>query len=207
MSHDPQAIRRLTQSYRYLRGYEQLPVALFWLAQVTKKVTGWGGSATLIGNLPLDAGLIAATLVSFYAIKRYYDRRFGVVKTAGGAAGCAMAAVVFIGFIALQTVSVAARLPVQLGFLGLGLALAIYALRRFKLEGQRLFAAAFLMIISVWPPVADPPWGEQELWYSVFGFGFGAIWIVMGIWDHRTLVKAFERARVADTGGVLSSSR
>jgi hypothetical protein len=199
MSNDLEAVRRLTQSYRHLRGYEQLPVALFWLAIVTRKVTGWGGSALLSGASAIDASLLAASLVGFYAIKRYYDRRFGVVKAGpGGAAGCAIAAAVFIGFLALQTVSVALRLPVQLGFLGVGLALAIYALRRFELEGQRLFPAAFLMIISVWPRVVDPPQGYQELWYSVFGFGFGVVWIVMAIWDHRTLVKAFERARLAD---------
>jgi hypothetical protein len=29
----------------------------------------------------------------------------------------------------------------------------------------------------------------------------------MGVWDHRTLVKAFERASLADTGGVPSNSR
>ena len=202
MSNDPEAVRRLTLSYRHLRGYEQIPFALAWLALVTGKVMGWKGGVVLTSDLTVLIGLLAFTVVARYPIKRYYDRRCGVVQPVGaGGAGCVIAAAVFIVFIALQTVSVVMRLPVQLGFLAGGLALAVYALRRFRLEGQRLFLAAFLMFISVWPPVADPPWGPQELWYSVFGFGFGAIWIVLAIWDHRTLVKAFEQARFADAAG------
>ncbi len=185
----PDEIRRLTHSYRRLRGYEQLPFAVAMFASVTADVMTWrpaGYSTTLLGFLALAAPVA-------YLIKRYYDRRFGVVKTASMGIGSALA--LFVGFLALHFVTDALSVRVHLGLLAAGVALAIYALRRFKLEGNRLLFAAFLAILSVWPPTGAAPAGAQ--WHLVFGFGFSALWIILAIWDHHTLVKAFERAPAA----------
>ena len=196
MGQDLEEIRRLTLSYRFLRGYEQIPFALLWLAMVAAEVAGWRRPGVLTHDLTLVVAFVA-TVVASYPIRRYYDRRFGVVKPAPGT-GFGFWVVVFFALITLQVVSVSLDLPLQLGLLAAGLGLAVYSLRRFKLEGHRLFLAAFLMLVSVWPPVADTSGGFQDPWYSVFGFGFGALWIAMGIWDHRTLVRAFERSRLEE---------
>lgn len=191
MAHNPEAIRRLTRSYRFLRGYEQIPFAFWAIAPqaLDRQFPGY----------LLAFGLVTAvTMAATHAIKGYYDRRFGVVATAGGHGW--RIAVGVVGFFALQFVSNGFGLRVQLGFLAVGVAVAIYALRRFELEWQKLFVAVFLMIISVWPPIADPR-APSQLWQTVFVYGFPPAWIAMSIWDHRTLVKTFERARLAATSG------
>jgi hypothetical protein len=198
MSYDPESIRRLTQRYRYLRGFEQIPLALVVLGTWSTDVLGLRWSPVVF------VVLLAVAIPAMRAIGRYYDRRFGVVKAPGW--GGATWTLILVAFFALQVVSNYNALPVQLGFLAAGLGLAVYALRNFALEGQRLLVAAFFMVISVWPPISDPR-ETNELWRSAFAFGFPAVWILMGLWDHHTLVKAFESARLADTHQVSLRGR
>jgi hypothetical protein len=198
MSNDPDYIRRLTQSYRYLRGLEQIPLAVvvlgMWIANALQ--TAW---ALLVFVVPL---LLA--IPAMRAIGRYYDRRFGVVKAPGWRRGAWLP--IAIAFFVLQGVATAFALPVQLGFLMLGVGLAFHAVRNFRLEGQRLLLAAFLVFISVWPPITVP-WEANELWQVTFRFGFVAVWIAMAIWDHRVLVKAFQRVGPAAMDGAGLSIR
>jgi hypothetical protein len=187
MVQDPERIRRLTRSYSYLRGYEQIP---FGLWAVTPHVFDRQQPGYLLVFLLVSAVSLAAT----HAIKRYYDQRFGVVATSGGV-GWRVMVVGVLGFFGLQFVSNGFGLRVQLGFLAVGVAVAVYALRRFELQWQKLFVAVFLMIISVWPPITGPL-GPNDLWSNVFAIGFPLVWIAMSIWDHRTLVRTFESARL-----------
>lgn len=198
MTHDPESIRRLTQRYRYLRGFEQIPLALVVLGTWTADAFGLRWSPVVF------VVLLALAIPAMRAIGRYYDRRFGVVKTPGW--GGRTWAIILLTFFALQIASNYYALPVQLGFLAAGLALTVYASCNFALERQRLVVAAFFVVISVWPPNSDPR-ETNELWRSAFAFGFPAVWILMGLWDHRTLVRAFERARPADTGQASLGSR
>jgi hypothetical protein len=69
-------------------------------------------------------------------------------------------------------------------------------LRNFALEGQRLLLAVFFIVISVWPPISVP-W-DADVWQSAAGLGLPVVWTLMALWDHRMLVKAFERARLTD---------
>lgn len=190
MAQDSEIIRRLTRSYRFLRGYEQLPWALAVLAFHVFASRRFG-----LAGLPIT---LAAALAASYAIKRYYDRRFGVVKTDGGVPGW-LAIPAFVVFMLLQFIANGFRLPVQLGFLALGIAVAIYAVRRFELEWQKLFVAVFFIGFSVWP-VTDPRGPGDDVWQAVFVYGFVSAWILMGVWDHRMLVRGFERARLAPNG-------
>jgi hypothetical protein len=190
MSHDPESIRRLTRRYRYLRGLEQIPLALVVLGTWTADVFGLRWSPVVF------VVLLALAIPAMRAIGRYYDRRFGVVKAPGWGGGTWT--LILVAFFALQVASNFWALPVQLGFLAAGLGLAVYALRNFTLERQRLLLAAFFVVISVWPPISDPSEGNV-LWRSVFAFGFPAVWILMGVWDHRALMKAFGKASLADT--------
>jgi hypothetical protein len=198
MSHDPDAIRRLTQRYRYLRGLEQIPLALPVLGAWAADVLGLGWSPVVF------VVLLALAIPAMRAIGRYYDRRFGVVKAPGWADRTWV--LILVAFFALQVVANLFALPVQLGFLAAGVGLAVYALRNFALEGQRLLLAAFFVVISVWPPISVP-WETNELWRSTFAVGFPAVWILMALWDHRMLVKAFERASLTDTQHVSLGGR
>ena len=193
-SHDPEAIRRLTRAYRRLRGLELLPLALVFLLMHAAELMGippWiRFQVTLFILVPAGLGT--------YLIYDYYNRRFGVVKTTW-LPGVEKALLVVIAFIALQVTSAYFALPVQLGLFAAGIALAVYSLRHFELEGPRLLLAVFFVAISVWPRILDPR-EPGELWHNVFAIGYAGVWILMGILDHRTLVKAFERARLADTG-------
>jgi hypothetical protein len=198
MSHDPESIRRLTLSARYLRGLEQIPVALVFFGMGAADVFDFAWSPIIF------VALFALAVPAILAINRYYDRRFGVVKAPARSIGRTWA-IMLIAFFILQPVSALFALPVQLGFLALGLAVAVHALRNFRLEGQRLLVAIFLVFISVWPPITVP-W-ENEHWRVTAQFGFAAVCIVMGIWDHRALVKAFERARPAEMDQVSLGSR
>jgi hypothetical protein len=192
MVQDPERIRRFTRTYVSLRGYEQLP---FGLWAITPHVLDRQRPGYLLVFLLISAVAFAAT----HAIKRYYDRRFGVVATSGGTGWRVMVAGA-LGFFALQFVSNGLELRVQLGFLAVGVAVAVYALRRFELQWQKLFVAVFLMVISVWPPITGPL-GPNEPWSNVFAIGFPLAWIAMCVWDHRTLVRTFESARLVPTNG------
>jgi hypothetical protein len=200
MSQDPESIRRLTQSYRYLRGWAQIPLALALLGSQLTGALGfmWSPLVFIV--------LFALAIPAMRAIERYYDRRFGVVKARGWGAGAW--AIGIVAFFMLQLVSFGFGLPVQLGFFGAGIACAVYALRHFELEKQRLLLAVFLVAISVWP-LPGEPWSEAtELWFNyTVALGFVAVWIVMALWDHRVLVKAFERARLVDTGQMSLGNR
>jgi hypothetical protein len=197
MSHDPESIRRLTQSYRYLRGYAQIPLALAILGTKVSSAVEFAWSPAVF------VVLFALAIPAMRAIDRYYDRRFGVVKARGWGAGAW--AIAIVTFFVLELVSFGFGLPVQLGFLGAGVACAVYALRPFELEKQRLLLAVFLVAISIWPLSFFGP--SDEPWSEPMTLGFVAVWIVMAIWDHRALVKAFERTHVADTGGAPSGVR
>jgi hypothetical protein len=204
MSNDPEAIRRLTHSYRYLRGYAQIPLALALLGSRSTSAMGFAWAPVVF------IVLFALAIPAMRAIDRYYDRRFGVVKARGWGAGAW--AIAIATFFVLQFVSVGFGLPVQLGFFGAGIACAVYALCHFELEKQRLLLAVFLVAVSVWPlsffGQSDEPWSESgELWNNTMAFGFIAVWIVMALFDHRALVKAFERTQVAETDGAPSSIR
>jgi hypothetical protein len=192
MVQNPERIRRLTRSYHSLRGYEQIP---FGLWAITPHVFDREGPGYLLMFLLVSAVTFAAT----HAIKRYYDRRFGVVSTPGGT-GWRVVVVGLLGFFALQFVSNSLGLRVQLGFLAVGVAVAVYALRRFELQWQKLLVAVFLMIISVWPPITGPL-GPSELWSNVFAIGFPLVWIAMSIRDHRTLMRTFESIRLVQPNG------
>lgn len=192
MVSNAERIRGLTRSYRYLRGYEQIPFGL-WAA--TPHLLDREGP----GFLPMFLLASAVALAATHAIKRYYDRRFGVVAASGGT-GWRVVAIGVPGFFALQFVSNGLDLRVQLGFLAVGVAFAVYALRHLELHWQKLLVGVFLMIVSVWPPITGPL-GPDELWSNVFAIGFPLVWIAMSVLDHRTLVRAFESARLAQANG------
>jgi len=188
MSHDPESIRLLTQRYRFLRGLEQVPIALAFLAMAA------ANALDLLWSPIVLVVLLALAIPASRAIGRYYDRRFGVVKAPGW--GGRTLVLVLVTFFALQSLSAVFSLPVQLGFLAAGVGLAVYALRNFALEGQRLLLAVFFIVISVWPPISVP-W-DADVWQSAAGLGLPVVWTLMALWDHRMLVKAFERARLTD---------
>jgi hypothetical protein len=198
-SPDPQAVRRLTQSYRTLRGLTQVPLALWFLVKHAALLIGVPllPGATLILAIPAAAAA--------FAIHRYYDRRFGVV-TRPARSGPGTWLLMLIAFVALQVASTYWALPVQLGFLAVGIAIAVHALRNFEFEAQRLFFAIFFIVVSFWGPSIFELFNEERR-YAAAAVAFDAMWIVVALWDHRTLVKAFERARLEDTGGAPSSAR
>jgi hypothetical protein len=192
MSHDPQAIRRLTRAFRNLRGLTQVPLALWFLAQHL---------ALLMGvDLPPGVTLVVAIAAgaAAFAFGRYYDRRFGVVRIPARW-GPGTWVLALIAFVALQVTSAFFALPVQVGFLAIGIAIAVPALRDFKLEGQRLLFAAFFVAIAFWGPSIFELFSEPHR-YAAAAVTFDAMWIMVALWDHRTLVQAFERARLEDKG-------
>jgi hypothetical protein len=105
-----------------------------------------------------------------------------------------------IAFVALQVTSAYLVLPVQLGFLAIGVVIAVPALRNFKLEGQGLFFAVFFVAIAFWGPSIFELLSEPHR-YAAAAITFDATWIMVAFWNHRTLVKAFERARLDNSGG------
>ena len=203
MGRDPEAIRRLTQSYGTLRGLVSVPFLMYWLARDSAALMGvplWPTARLLL--------LIAVTAAAV-AIHRYYNRRFGVVTTPLRWGGGTLV-LWLIAFVALETTSAYLELAVNLGFFAIGIAIAVHALRDFELKGHRLFAAIPFVVIAFWgqslfeffdPSVPKPPW------HYAAAVTFDAIWIMVVLWDHRMLVKAFERARVAATAGAPSSAR
>jgi hypothetical protein len=199
MSHDPRAIRDLTRAFRNLRGLTQVPLALWFLVTHSALVMGIDlpPGARLVLAIPAAAGAIA--------IGRYYDRRFGVV-TIPARWGPGTWVLMLMAFVALQVTSAYLALPVQLGFLAIGIAIAVPALRNFKLEGQRLFFAGFFIVISFWGPSIFELFSEPHR-HAAAAVTFYAMWIMVALWDHRTLVKAFERARLARPGGAPSTAR
>jgi hypothetical protein len=196
MSHDPQGIRRLTQGYATLRGLEGLPFLLYFLVKHSAALVGV--SLSPAARLPL----VIASITASFAIHRYYDRRFGVVTTplrwGGGTLVLAL-----IAFVALETASAYLELPAQLGFLAIAVVIAVFALRDFELKGHRLFAAIPFVVIafserSIFEAL-DPSVPKPPGFYAA-AVAFDATWIMVALWDHRMLVKAFERARLASTG-------
>jgi hypothetical protein len=201
MSHDPQVIRSLTERYGNLRGLAWLPMALWFF--VTHSARSVGVNLWPVGSLILAIAAGAAAV----AIQRYYDRRFGVVVAKPARWGAGTWVLMLIAFVALEATSGYLALPVHLGFLAIGIAIAAYALRRFELEGQRLLVALIFVWLAFWgrsifdPPTPLPPW------YWVAAATFDMILIVVALLDHRALVKALERARGPHTGQIPLESR
>ena len=195
MSRDPQGIRRLTQSYATLRGLEGVPFLLYFLVQHSAALMGM--SLSPAARLPL----VIASIAAAFAIHRYYDRRFGVVtiplRWGGGTLVLAL-----IAFVVLETVSAYLELPVELGFLAIAVLIAALALRDFELKGHRLLAAIPFVVIafserSIFEAL-DPAVPKPPSFYAA-AVAFDALWIMVVLWDHRMLVNAFERARLART--------
>jgi hypothetical protein len=194
MAQDPETIRRLTRSYHNLRGYEFIPVVLFFAALSFVPWRRFDGS--LRGLLFIL--LLAFTILAFYAARSYYDRRFGIVERRryGWERPRWLVASIVL-FLALQILSRGFALPVELGFVYLGIACAIHAVRHFAEERQKLLLAVVLLVIAVWP--IDASRGPSGPWFLIVALP--AALIIMAVWDHRTLVKLFERARAAAVNG------
>lgn len=197
MGHDLEAIRRLTRSYRNVRGCAQsLPFWLWFLI---------GHSADLMdvrrGPVTFVVMVIAA-VAAVSAMHRYYDRRFGVVtmrEWSGGGGGTFV--LVLIAFVALQVMSAYWTLPVELGLFAGGIAIAVYAIRQFELERHVLLYALILIALSFSPYSIFDAEDRESLWFEAAAVGIDVICVVAALWSHRTLVKAFERVRRADTIG------
>lgn len=197
MGQDLEAVRLLTRNYRLLRGFEGAP---FVLALIAMQLLDWRRFNGSVRGL-LFILLIAVTVSMYFAIRGYYDRRFGVVAPLDGQHGWRWggAAVVFA---ALQIVSHGFGFPVELGLLAAGVALAIYAARHFAIEGQKALLAVLLIVMSVVPPIDDSGGlGLYGPWHGVVAIAFSATFIIVALWDHRMLVKLFARARGAAMHG------
>ncbi|HEX7237939.1 MAG TPA: hypothetical protein VF405_13305 [Gammaproteobacteria bacterium] len=193
MAHDPEAIRRLTRSYRNVRGCAQsLPFWLWFLI---------GHSADLMGVRRGWATFVVmaiAAVAAFGAMHRYYNRRFGVVTMPewdGGGVGTAVLAL--IAFVALQVMSAYWTLPVELGLLAGGIAIAVYAFRHFELERHVLLYAFILIALSFSPQSMFDAGDRAPLSFKARAVGIDVICIMAALWSHRRLAKAFERARLA----------
>jgi hypothetical protein len=194
MARDPETIRRLIRSYHSLRGYEFIPVVLFFAALSFVPWRGFDGS--LRGLLFIL--LVAFTISAFYAARSYYDRRFGMIERRRyGWERPRWIVASIVVFLALQILSRRFALPVELGFVCLGIACAVHAVRHFAEEGQKLLLAVVLLVMAVWP--IDASRGPSGPW--ILMVALPATLIVMAVWDHRMLVKLFERARGAAVNG------
>jgi hypothetical protein len=200
MSQRPESIRRLTQSYGDLRGLAYLPFLLWFLVNHSAELIG-------VRLWPITLPLLAiVSVAAASAIYRYYDRRFGVVTRPMRWGGSTLA-LVLIAFVTLEATSAYLAFPVHLGFFAIGIAIAVHALRHFELEGHRLLAAVPFLAISFWGrSIFDPPVPKGPGYYAA-AVAFDAIWIMVALLDHRTLVNAFERAHLANTGEAPSSIR
>jgi hypothetical protein len=146
--------------------------------------------------------MVIAAVAAFGAMHRYYDRRFGVVTMPewdGGGVGTFVLAL--IAFVALQVTSAYWSLPVELGLLAGGIAIATYAFRHFELERHVLLYALILMALSVSPQSIFDAGDRASLSFKAGAVGIDVICIIAALWSHRTLVKAFERTRLAGVGG------
>jgi hypothetical protein len=194
MAQDPETIRRLTRSYHNLRGYEFIP-AVFFLAAL--RFVPWRRFDGSLRGL-LFILLLALTISAFYAIRSYYDRRFGIVERRRyGWERWPWIVASIVAFLALQSLSRGFALPVMLGFVYLGVGCAIYAVRHFAEEGQKLLLALVLLVMSIRP--FDAPAGPSDWVLMVV---LPAALTVMAALDHRTLVQLFERARGATAAGM-----
>lgn len=204
MGHDLEAIRRLTRRYRNVRGCAQsLPFWLWFLI---------GHSVDLLGVRRGPATfrilMVIAAVAAFGAMHRYYDRRFGVVTMPewdGGGVGTFVLAL--IAFAALQVMSAYWSLPVELGLLAGGIAIAVYAFRYFELERHVLLYALIPIALSFSPQSIFDAGDRASLSFKAGAVGIDVICIIAALWSHRTLVKAFERARPADPRGAPLSIR
>ena len=195
LSPNPESIRQLTKSYRGLRGYQQLPFAIYLIGLTALQQLGWVRQ----GNLNVSLGLFLVAAAAYGLIGKYYDHRFGVVQLAGSPNTASAAALVglFAVYMVLQLIGFALGLPFQLGFLAAGLTLCAWSLRRLPFEAPKVLMGAFLILVAFWPPVRTPQ-DDNPLWMAIFGFGFGTIWIVTALWDHYMLVRRFGALRLQD---------
>jgi cytochrome c oxidase subunit IV len=201
MGHDLAAIRRLTRSYRNVRGSAQsLPFWLWFLMRHSTDLVG-----VRLG--PLEFVLAVIVVAAVAAMHRYYDRRFGVVtmpEWSGGGGGTLV--LVLIAFAALQVASAYWSLPVELGLLAGGIAIAVYAFRHFELERHVLLYALILIALSFSPYSIFDAEDRESFWFKAAAVGIDVICVVAALWSHRTLVKAFERTRLEDVRGAPFSS-
>src|SRR5262245_54115830 len=123
MSHDPHAIRRLTESFRTLRGLESLPFALWFLTIHAAELMGAPFDVRWMRFAAMSLGIALAQAA--FAIHRYYDRRFGVV-TRPARWGGGTWVLLLIAFVTLEALSAYWALPVNLGFLAVALAIAVH---------------------------------------------------------------------------------
>jgi hypothetical protein len=114
---------------------------------------------------------------------------------------------VLIAFVALQVTSAYWTLPVELGLLAGGIAIAVYAFRHFELERHVVLYALILVALSFSPYSIFDAEDRKSFWFEAGAVSIDVICVVAALWSHRTLVKAFERVRVANSGGALLTAR
>jgi hypothetical protein len=203
MGHTLEGIRRLTGSYRRVRGCAQsLPFWLWFLVNDSADLVD-----ARLGIVTWLLTAIAAAAVGV-AMHRYYDRRFGVVtmpEWSGGGGGTFV--LVLIAFVALQVTSAYWTLPVELGLLVGGIAIAVYAFRRVELERHLLLYALILIALSFSPQSMFDAGDRESFSFKAGAVGIDVICIIAALWSHRTLVTAFERVRLASPGAAPFTTR
>jgi hypothetical protein len=176
----------LTGHYDALKGLKLVPIGLFLLVLSTRDL-GWnliGREGDCTYSLPL----LLLVIAMYFAVDRYYARRFGSVQPRQPNSALIWSIVSMSVFFGVVVLEAAVKLPFSLIGVVIGAALLFSGWKTHRIH-YIIGGAAMLVLglLPLTPGLANPealmPFG---FW---FNFTLGLLWTVLGLVDHFILVR------------------
>jgi len=177
-------IHDLTTNYSDRQGLRVVPMGLALIMQTIPQVpTSFFGIDVMLIALAIGLG-------GYFAIGKYYRRRFGTVEEVEGDSAYLFAGylvlVMFIFFVGMA-VDLTAHPPVFVSGLLVAAFLSATAWRSRAIRGEYLTIGVVLALLSLLPLIglAPPAVGRA------YGFWFGFMLILAGVRDHLSFIRFF----------------
>lgn len=186
----PAHLAEVTRLFRGLQGLRIVPMAVFFFAWGLPGALGALGVPVQIGDVAFGLATLAALAVAAFAerrIARWYDEHYGIVEQASRLHGVLGA----VGYVALFPVALLwlgfGNPPVNPVLVLLGVGLLFHWRPRAGLRMHYAAAGGLVLAASFYVPASADATASLTL---LSMFGGGGLLLVLGVLDHRELVRA-----------------
>jgi hypothetical protein len=184
---DCPTVRYVTTHYTRLQGLRLVPLGIPFLLSAAWRARwiGWWPGTEGRGAVTWFVALVAAAVLVSFPIRRWYERRFGTVRTRFRDNGL----LPMLAFVALVAAAVWFQLQfaprVLLPMLVLGLILAMIGWHDLPVRPHYIALGLAWAVFAWVQPLGVPPTARPVLFDLLVGGGL----IVAGVGDHRALVR------------------
>jgi hypothetical protein len=191
---DPERIKRFTRGVAIMRDPPWIPIAV-WMS-VVPMLAQFGVIAAPWELYSFPVAALATALAS-----HWFKRTYGIVTPSPGAlrgtgSGCLNVGVAAVVFLGLQLLTVATRLPVELGVLAFGAWLA-WGARASKGLRPHLYLLAAIVVGLAFLPLINNLTARGSLQYygAIFMSAFGVGWLYVCLQDFRAIRRSLRDAQ------------